>query len=100
MPSHTHIKKMVENNVVSSVMLTREAIRKKKYIYICADKGNKKGNKNLPKFICWYDLDDEKVKTSMIDCNCTDESIKDIPRALRHSIARIFPDDILVEMHG
>ena len=62
MPSHTHIKKMVENNVVSSVMLTREAIRKKKYIYICADKGNKTVNKNLPKFICWYDLDNEKVK--------------------------------------
>ena len=65
---------MVEENDIVNILLTQEYIRKNRYVYICCDKGNKKGNKNLPKFICWYNKDDAKVKTFMIDCDCTDES--------------------------
>ena len=100
LPSNMTIKKMVEDNAVGNILLTQESIRKNTCIYICCDKGNKKGNKNLPKFICWYDLDDKKVKTFMIDCDCTDESTEDVAVALKHSLKRIFPEGVDVKLVG
>ena len=100
LPCNMTFKNMVEENAVSNIMLTQESIRKNRYIYICADKGNKKGNKNLPKFICWFDIDSGKVKTFLIDCDCTDESTEDVAAALKHSLDRVFPDDVVVIVWG
>lgn len=100
LPSNMTIKKMVEDNAVDNILLTQDSIRKNRFIYICCDKGNKKGNKNLPKFICWYDYDDKKVKVFMIDCDCTDESTEDVALALKHSLERVFPDGVEVKLVG
>jgi len=100
LPSNMTIKKMVEDNAVDNILLTQESIRKNRFIYICCDKGNKKGNKNLPKFICWYDYDDKKVKVFMIDCDCTDESTEDVALALKHSLERVFPAGVDVKLVG
>mmetsp|Transcript_14040 Transcript_14040/g.20502 ORF Transcript_14040/g.20502 Transcript_14040/m.20502 type:complete len:140 (-) Transcript_14040:363-782(-) len=36
----------------------------------------------------------------MIDCDCTDESTEDVTAALKHSITRVFQDDVRVIIHG
>jgi hypothetical protein len=54
------------------------------------DKGNKKGNKNLATFVCWYDVDEKKVKTYLIDTDCADESTKKICDAIHHSLTLFF----------
>ena len=62
------------------------------------DKGNKKGNKNLAKFICWYDVEEKQVKTFLLDVDCTDESTEEIVQALTHSLKRVFPTNILIKL--
>ena len=60
--SHNKIKDIVADKAVETVLLTQNSIRKNQHVFISADKGNKKGNKNLAKCMCWYDIDDREVK--------------------------------------
>ena len=46
------IQKLVTKNAVDTIMLTRESITNNYHVYVSSDKGNKKGDKNLTKFIC------------------------------------------------
>ena len=46
---------------MNTMLLTRHSIQKNPNIFVSADKGNKKGNKNLAKFVCWYDIDEKQV---------------------------------------
>ena len=66
------------SNAVNTILLTRELIRCNSNIYFTCDKGNRKGNKNLAKFIFWYDKQDKKVEVFLLDANCTDEDISEI----------------------
>jgi len=100
LPSNKTIERAVEDNAVSNILLTQDAIRKNLFVYICADKGNKKGNKNLSKFICWYDQSEKKVRTFLIDCDCTNESTIDVTAALNHSLRRVFPSDVSTTVYG
>jgi len=100
LPSNKTIERAVEDNAVSNILLTQDAIRKNLFVYICADKGNKKGNKNLSKFICWYDQSEKKVRTFLIDCDCTNESTIDVAAALNHSLRRVFPSDVSTTVYG
>ena len=42
----------------------------------------------------------KKVRTFLIDCNCTDESTADVTAALNHSLRRVFPSDVSVTVYG
>ena len=57
LPSNKYISNVVTNNAVDTIIQTQDSI-KKKHVYISIDKGNKKGNKNLAKIICWYSQED------------------------------------------
>ena len=59
----------------------------------------KKNNKNLAKKNCWFDLETKKVKTFLMDVNCTDEETEDIGVAVVHSLKRLFGDDVDVKMN-
>ena len=58
------------------------------------------GNKNLAKFICWYDIYDHGVKTFLLDVDYTDEDTDEIVGALEHSLRQLFPTDIPVCIYG
>ena len=81
-------------------MLTRESIGNNNHIYVLSDKGNKKGNKNLAKFMYWYDPKSRKVKTFLLDVDCTDKDTADITRAIVHSLKRSFSDDVDIKLTG
>ena len=42
-------------------MLTQISVNQNPIVYITCDKGNKKGNTNLAKYLCWYDKDEKCV---------------------------------------
>ena len=62
LPSHNHIKNLVEQAAIDTMLLTRDSVGPNPCLYVSIDKGNKKGNKNLAKFICWYDKKEKEVK--------------------------------------
>ena len=100
LPGKDHIARMVVNNAVDAIILTNESITKNPIIYLSADKGNKKGNKNLAKYLCWYCVVDKRVKTFLLDVDCTDENSEDIARAIKHSLKRVFGDGHLLVFVG
>lgn len=53
-PGRDTIGNMLIQNGTDTVILTKSRIEKNQYVFISYDKGNKKGNKNLAKYLCWY----------------------------------------------
>ena len=99
-PSDNTVQRLVEKSAVNTIILVQESLRRNQYVYISADKGNKKGNKNLAKFICWYDVEAKEVKTLLLDVNCTDENTNEIADAIMHSLKKLFPDRTSVRLYG
>ena len=64
-------------------------------MYISCDKGNTDGNKNLAKYLCWYYKEEKRVKTFLLDVDCTDKDTNDIVKAIQHSLARMFNDSTI-----
>ena len=93
LPSGPTIAKMVIQNAADTIMLMKESIRHNPVVFISCDKGNKKGNKNLAKYLCWYCVKENKVKTFLLDVDCTDENSHDIAQAIKHSLKKIFPNN-------
>ena len=91
-PSGNSIQRFVEQNALNTLLLTQESIKDNTNVYVSADKGNKKGNKNLAKFVCWFDKKENQVKIFLLDVDCTDEATKNIADALEHSMRRISPN--------
>ena len=95
-PSDKSIQRFVENNALNTFLLTKESIKANPniyiYIYISVDKGNKKGNKNLAKFVSWFDKTEKRVKIFLLDVDCTDETTDNIADAIEHSITRFLPE--------
>ena len=85
LPGNDKIAHMVIQNAVNTAIVTKESVKNNPIVYISCDKGNKKGNKNLANYLCWYCVEDKKVKTYLLDVNCTDKSRKDIAREIYHS---------------
>ena len=54
-PSRHKIQKLVTKNAIDLVLLTQESICSNPNMYMLCDNGNKKGNKILAKYICWFD---------------------------------------------
>jgi len=100
LPLNNKIKEMVAEKSAETVLLNQNSIRKNKNVFISANKVNKKCNKHLAKFICWYDIDDCEVKKFLLDVDCTDEYTDKIVGTLEHSLRRLFPTDIPVCIYG
>ena len=88
-PSGQIIQRFVDQNAANTLLVTQESIQHNPNICISADKGNKKGNTNLVKFVCWFDKKDKKVKIFLLDVDCTDEATNETSDALNHSICNI-----------
>ena len=96
LPLYNKIKEMVADKAIETVLLTKNSIRKNHHVFISTDKGNKKGNNHLVKFIRWYNIDDRKVKTFLSDVDCTDKGVDEIAGVLEHSLRWLLPTDIPV----
>ena len=95
-PSDNTIQRFVEQNAVNTMILTRDNIQNSPNIYVSADKGNKKGNKNLSKFVCcWYATGEEEVIFFLLDVDCTDDHTENIDDELTHSLQIL----LLEELH-
>ena len=83
-PCRNKILDIVTQNATETILLTKASVLKNPVIYISVDKGNKKGNKNLAKYIFWYNNEKKKVQTFLLDVDCTDETSADVAQALAH----------------
>ena len=90
MPSPQTIQSLVTEHAIDTSLLMLLSINLNPYVFIALDKGNKKGNKNLAKFLCWYDTVKEIVRTYLIDVDCVDEHTTDVFDGFKHSIDRFF----------
>ena len=88
LPSPQYIQNAVTSHAIDTTMLVRNSINANSNVYLSCDKGNKKGNKNLAKFFCWYNVKKEKVLRFLLDVNCVDEDTDDIFEGIHHSIKR------------
>ena len=95
-PSRQKLQDLVTNNAVNTIMLTQYSIVANPHMYIYTGKGNKKGNKNLAKYVCWYDALAKQVKTFFLDVDRTDEDTDEIATALLHSIKRVYSPNAAV----
>ena len=90
LPSPQYLQNSVTNYAAETMLLVRNSINANPNIYFSSDKGNKKGNKNLAKFFCWYDVIKKIVRTFLLDVDCVDENTEDIFKGTYHSIQRFF----------
>ena len=97
LPSPQKIQSLVTEHAVDTALLTLRSINSNPNVYLALDKGNKKGNKNLAKFFCWYDTEKDKVQTYLLDVDCVDEDTTDTFKGLEHSIKRFFAPNMTEE---
>ena len=50
--------------------------------------------------MCWYDDDDERVKTQILDTDCTDKDTSQICEGIIHSLKNYFPGVTEIKLHG
>ena len=100
LPSNNTIARLVIGNAADTVMLTKISIKNNPVVYLSCDKGNKKGNKNLAKYLCWYCVKSNRVKTDLVDVDCTNENSKDIAKDVHHSLKRIFGENVAAVLYG
>ena len=100
LPGRIAIGDFVVNNAADTIVMMRSAIKSGTRVYLSCDKGNKKGNKNLAKYVSWYCTDTKRVKTYLLDVNCTDENTDDIAKAIKHSLEQTFGKDNLPTIFG
>ena len=99
-PSDKPIHTSVTNNTIDTILLNQQSIIENLYVYLSVDKGNKKGNKNLARFLCWYDEDTKKIRNFLIDMNCTDESTAEIVEGIIHSLKKFTPSIRVILFEG
>ena len=90
LPSADYIKTAVTEYAVDTTLLMKDSIDANPNVYVASDKGNKKGNKNLAKYFCWYCTKTKKVLTFLLNVDCVDKETKDIFNGIHHSIRRFF----------
>ena len=100
LPGRIAIGDFVVNNAADTIIMMRSSIKSNPRVYLSCDKGNKKGNKNLAKYISWYCKDSKRVKTYLLDVNCTDENTDDIANAIKHSLVQTFGIDNIPTIFG
>ena len=67
---------------------------------ISRDKDNKKGNRNLAKYLCWYCKVDKRVKSYLLDVDCTYNKTDDIANTIKHSIKKLFHGNLPLKIYG
>ena len=90
LPQQDMMQNLVTERTCGSLLLVQERIQKSPYVYLCIDKGNKNGSKNLENYIAWYNVDWKRVQTYLLDVDCTDEKLKDSAEAVLHSLKKVF----------
>ena len=65
-----------------------------------ADKGNKAGNKNLAKYIAWYDSNLKRVRKYLLDVDCCDEDFVDSAVAIEAELRRVWPPEMPIRLYG
>ena len=100
LPGKDKVNELLTERAVDSIIEVQESIRKNPFVFISADKGNKAGNKNLAKYICWYDNELKRVRKFLLDVDCTDENTKDTAEAITHALKRVFPQDVPIILMG
>lgn len=86
LPSADSIKDAVTEYAVDTTLLMKDSIDANPIVYLAYDKGNKKGNKNLAKYLCWYCKKTKKNITFLLNVDCVDVDIKDIFTGIHHSL--------------
>ena len=99
-PSREKLLQLVGETAIDNILLTQKSILNNPILYFSVDKGNKKGNKNLAKYICWYDKKKDAVTIFLVDVNCSDESTDEVADATIHSLRRLFSDGENIRLHG
>ena len=99
-PSREKLLQLVGETAIDTVVLTQKSILNNPILYFSVDKGNKKGNKNLAKYICRYDKKKDAVTILLIHVNSSEESTDDVVDATIHSLRRLFPDGENIRLHG
>ena len=100
LPSSQTLRTLVTETAVDTVLLTRQSLQLNPHVYITCDKGNKKGNKNLAKVICWFDNLKKKVQTFLVDIDQSDENTSEVCDGLMHSLTRLFGNDTVITIRG
>ena len=62
LPQQDTLQNLVTERVCNSLFLVQDSIQKNLYVYLFIDKGNKNVNKNLEKYIAWYNVDWKRVR--------------------------------------
>ena len=100
LPGKDKVSDMLTEQAIDSILEVQESILKNPFVFISADKGNKAGNKNLAKYICWYDKELKRVRKFLLDVDCSDEDTKDTALALKHALERVWPPDGPIYLMG
>ena len=82
------------------MLLTQDRVQRNSHVYFSSNKGNKKGNKNLAKFICWYDVQEKQIKKFLLDVDCIDESTEEIMDTIMYFLKRTFPPGVEIILRG
>ena len=85
------VKDLINEQAVDSVLLLRKSISRNPHVYLFCDKGNKQGNKNLAKYLAWYNIYKKQARKYLLDVNCTDKNASENVAAIHHSIKKIWP---------
>ena len=93
---------MVVKNAFDTIFITKDSIQNNPFVYILDDTGNKKGNKNLVKYLCWYYLKDPRVKTYMLDVDFSNKKSEDVAIAIKHGLLQVFGtvDGVTIIIYG
>ena len=73
LPGKEKINELLTERAIDSILEVQESICHNHYVYISADKGNKAGNKNLAKYIYWYNIKFKRVMIFLLDVDCTNK---------------------------
>ena len=85
-PCRDKLRKCVTENTINTILLTQDNVHMNIHVYFFSNKGNKKSNKNLAKFICWYDVEKKQIKKFLLHVDCTDENTEKIMDSIMHSL--------------
>ena len=81
------------DSAVAATVITHRSISKTKYVYLSADKGNKKGMDHFPKVLSWFDPEQGQVQEFLVDIDAADTTSKDAALAIKNSLCKLFAED-------
>ena len=99
LPKRRCFRRKTNISAIASTVCAAKSLKKAKFLYLTADKGNKQGMEHFPKIVSWYDEEERRVKEHLLDIDVTDKTSEDAAKAIVHSLQKLFPQDEIV-LHG